>query len=166
MHLRGAVAAAAGVCAAVTAHALDASGRLPFVHESVEVRTAMSPAQVLAWLALAAAVSALAATTRVLVVGVPGALLVSAAPELIGRHDPGAIAEPGAVLGALVQLLLLLAVVALALALERRLHIFRPDPLTRPAHEARHVALLSVVHLLVDGMAAPRAPPLCVQSTT
>src|SRR3954447_866909 len=84
VHLRGVVAATAGVCAAVTAHALDATGRLPFVHESVDVRTAMSPAQLVAWLAIAAAVSALAATTRVLVVGVPGALLVSAAPELLG----------------------------------------------------------------------------------
>src|SRR5689334_15192474 len=45
VHLRGAVAAAAGVFAAATAHALDVSGRLPFVHESVNVRTAMSPAQ-------------------------------------------------------------------------------------------------------------------------
>jgi hypothetical protein len=115
---------------------------------------------------LAAAVGYIAATTRVLVVGVPGALLVSAAPELLGRRDPGAIAEPGALLGALVQVLLLLSVVAVALLLERRLCLSRPDPLSRPASEARQVALLPVVHLLVDGIAAPRAPPLCVHSPT
>jgi len=166
VHLRGVVAATAGVCAAVVAHALDETGRLPFVHEAVDVRTAMSPAQVVTWLIAAAAISALAATTRVLLVGVPGALLISAAPELIGRGDPGAIGEPGAILGALLQVLLLLAVVALALVLERRLRVFRPHPLSRPAHEALPVALDRVVHLLVDGMAAPRAPPLCVQSMT
>src|SRR3954447_17791727 len=166
VHLRGAVAAAAGMCAAATAHVLDETGRLPFVHESLNVRTAMSPAQVVVWLIAAAVMSALAVTTRVLLVGVPGALLVSAAPELIGRGDPGAIAEPGAILGALLQVLLLLAVVALALVLERRLGIFRPHPLSRPAHEALPVALDRRVHLLVAGRAAPRAPPLCVQSMT
>lgn len=166
MHLRGVVAATAGVCAAATAHALDETGRLPFVHEAVAVRTAMSPAQVVVWLVAAAAVSALAASTRVLLVGVPGALFISAAPELIGRGDPGAIGEPGAILGALLQVLLLLAVVALALVLERRRRLFRPRPLTRPAHPVRPVRLPAVVELLVDAIAAPRAPPLCVQSTT
>jgi hypothetical protein len=154
------------MCAAATAHALDVTGRLPLVHESLDVRTAMSPAQVVMWLLSAAAISALAVTTRVLLVGVPGALLVSAAPELVGRGDPGAIAEPAAILGALVQVLLLLAVVGLALVLERRLGIFRPQPLNRPAHTAPQGALLPVVHLVVDGIAAPRAPPGCVQSTT
>ena len=164
MHLRSTVAATAGACAAAAAHALDETGRLPFVHESVDVRTAMTPTQVVAWLALAAVVSALAATTRVLLVGVPGALLVSAAPELIGRHDPGALVEPGALLGAFVQVLLLLAVVGLALVLERRLGIFRPQPLTRPAHTLPHVALPPVVQVVVDGIAAPRGPPGCVCS--
>jgi hypothetical protein len=166
VHLRGVVAAAAGMCAAATGHALDVTGRLPFVHESAEVRTAMSPAQVALWLALAAGVSALAASTRVVLVGVPGALLVSATPELIGRGDPGAIFEPGAILGALVQVLLLLAVVALALVFERRLCNFLPQPLTRPAHAVRHVRPQPVVHLVIDGIAAPRGPPLCVESTT
>src|SRR3954464_6880972 len=145
VHLRGAVAAAAGMCAAAMAHALDVTGSLPFVHETADVRSAMSPAQVVVWLALAAGIGALAASTRLLLVGVPGALLVSATPELIGRGDPGAIAEPGAILGALVQVLLLMAVVAMALLLERRLHIFRPQPLTRPAHTAPHVGLPTVV---------------------
>ena len=166
MHLRGVVAATAGVCAAVTAHALDASGRLPFVHESVDVRTAMSPAQVVVWLTLAGAVSALAATTRVLLVGVPGAFLVSAMPELVGRHDPGAIAEPGAVLGALVQVLLLLAVVAIALVLERRLSPLRPQGLGRLSHVVRYLAMPAVVQRVVDRTAAPRGPPECVQSLT
>jgi hypothetical protein len=154
------------VCAAATAHALDVSGRLPFVHESVDVRTAMSPALVVGWLAAAAAVSYVAATTRVMLAGLPGALLVSATPELLGRHDPGAIAEPGAILGSLVQVLLLLAVVAVALLLERRLGLFRPHQLMRPAHAVRHMRMRWVGQPVVDGDAAPRAPPLCVQSTT
>lgn len=166
MHLRGAVAAVAGTCAALTAHALDVSGRLPFVHEAAGIRTAMSPAQVMGWLFLAAAVSALAATTRVLLVGVPGALLVSAAPELVGRHDVGAIAEPGAMLGALVQVLLLLAVVAVALLLERRLPPLRPQRLARLSHVVRPFAMRPFVQRHVDPTAAPRGPPRCVQSTT
>ena len=166
VHLRGAVAATAGVCAAAVAHALDESGRLPFVHEAVGVRTAMSPAQVVAWLALAAIVGAVAATTRVLLVGVPGALLVSAAPELIGRGDPGAIAEPGALLGALVQLLLLLAVVATALVLERRLLPLRRERLPRLFCGSRHVRPPAVVRLVVDRTAAPRAPPAPIVMTT
>lgn len=166
MHLRGAVAAAAGVCAAATAHTLDVSGRLPFVHESVDVRASMSPGQFVVWLAAAAAVSYVAATTRVLLVGVPGALLVSATPELLGRGDPGAIAEPGAMLGALVQLMLLLAVVAMALALERQLVAFRPQQPARPSHLPRRITLAAVLEALVDRTASPRGPPLCVQFTT
>jgi hypothetical protein len=42
-------------------------------------------------------------------------LLVSGVPEMVSRHDPAAFGESGAVLGALVQLVLLLTVVALAL---------------------------------------------------
>ena len=166
VHLRGAVAAAAGVCAAATAHALDASGRLPFVHESLDVRAAMSPVQVAIWLALAAAVSALAAGTRVLRVGVPGALLVSATPELLSRHDPGAIAEPGAVLGALVQVLLLITVVAVALVLERWLPPLRVRRLAGLPHVVPCLPLPAVVRRAVDRTAAPRGPPECVQSTT
>src|SRR4051812_3197771 len=154
------------MCAAAMAHALDATGSLPFVHETADVRSAMSPAQVVVWLALAAGIGAIAASTRLLLVGVPGALLVSATPELIGRGDPGAIAEPGAILGALVQVLLLFAVFAMALALERRLSQVQPERLTCPVHPPLHLSLQPVVHLVVDGIAAPRAPPLCVQSTT
>src|SRR3954466_7299726 len=152
VHLRGAVAAAAGMCAAAMAHALDVTGSLPFVHETAEVRSAMSPAQVVRWLALAAGIGAVAASTRLLLVGVPGALLVSATPELIGRGDPGAIAEPGAILGALVQVLLLLAVVALALVLERRLHNFLAQPLTPSVQSGRRVSLQPVVQLVVDAI--------------
>src|SRR4051794_23930333 len=166
VHLRRVVAAAAGMCAAAMAHALDVTGSLPLVHETADVRSAMSSAQVAAWLAVAAGVGAFAASTRLLLVGVPGALLVSATPELIGRGDAGAIAEPGAILAALVQVLLLLAVVAMALALERRLSHVHVEQLTCPAHLPRHVSVQRVVHPLVDAIAAPRAPPLCVQSTT
>src|SRR3954447_3475455 len=166
VHLRGAVAAAAGMCAAAMAHALDVTGSLPFVHETADVRSAMSPAQFVVWLSLAAGIGAVAASTRLLLVGVPGALLVSATPELIGRGDPGAIAEPGAILGAVVQVLLLLAVVAMALALERRLCLVEHKLLTCPVPAPRHLSVQPVVHPVVDPIAAPRAPPSCVQSTT
>lgn len=164
--MRGVVAAAAGACAAVTAHLLDVTGRLPLVHESVDVRTAMSPALFVGWLVIAAAVSAVAARTRVLLVGAPGALLVSAIPELIGRHDPGAIAEPGALLGALVQLLLLLAVVAAALVLERRLPSLARQRLSRVCAVLRCRVLPAAVDRSVDRTAAPRGPPVWLQSHT
>src|SRR3954453_24007027 len=166
VHLRGAVAAAAGMCAAAMAHALDATGSLLFVHETADVRSATSTAQVVVWLALAAGIGAVAASTRLLLVGVPGALLVSATPELIGPGDSGSVSEPGAILGALVQVLLLVAVVAMALALERRLSHVQPELLRCPAHLPRHLSTQPVVHLMVDGIPAPRAPPRCVQSTT
>ena len=164
--MRGAVAAAAGVFAAATAHLLDVTGRLPFVHETVEVRTSMSPAQVVVWLAVAAGVSAVAARTRVLLVGAPGALLVSATPELIGRHDPGALAEPGAILGALVQVLLLLAVVATALILERRVSSLRPQRPARLCQVSRAWVLPALVQRPVDRTAAPRGPPVSLQLQT
>lgn len=166
MRLRGLTAAGAGLCAAATAHALDVSGRLPLVHEAHSVRTAMTPAQVALWLALAAGLSALAARTRPALVGAPAALVISATPELLGRHDPGAVFEPAALLGALLQLFLIVAVVALAVALERRIARFAiaviaspPEGRGRPTHETLRA-------LLVDRTAAPRAPPGCVVLTT
>ena len=123
MRTRACVAAVAGVVAAATGHALDASGRLPFVHETADVRLAMHPFVVVVWLTLAAALAALAATTRLLLVGVPAALLVSAAPELWGRGDPGALVDPGALLGAALQVLLLLLLVSAALVVEARLRL-------------------------------------------
>jgi hypothetical protein len=120
---RACVAAVAGVAAAATGHALDVSGRLPFVHESGDVRLAMQPLAVVVWLSLAAALAAFAATTRLLLVGVPAALLVSATPELWGRGDPGALLEPGALLGAALQVLLLLVLVSAALVVEAKLRL-------------------------------------------
>jgi len=99
------------------AHALDASGRLPFVHESSDVRGAMGPLAIVLWLALTALVVGLAANSRSpALLGAPASLASAGLPELIGRHDLGAVFEPGAMLGALVQWLLLLLVVALAVA--------------------------------------------------
>jgi hypothetical protein len=120
----GAVGAVAvGVPAALLAHALDAAGQLPFVHETAGVRTAMGPATVAAWLLLTAVVMALAASTRPVLVGGPGTLLTAGLPELLSRHDPGAIFEPGALLGALLQWLLLLTLIAMVLVAERVLHL-------------------------------------------
>jgi hypothetical protein len=111
----------AGVVAAASSHALDRAGQLPFVHEAADVRTAMSPALVCLWLALAAGLSALAARTRPILVGAPCALIVAGVPELVGRHDLGAVAEPGAIAGALVQWLLIAAIVGLAVLADRQL---------------------------------------------
>jgi hypothetical protein len=156
----------AGLCAAATGHALDMSGRLPFVHESEGVRTAMTPAQVAIWLAVAAGLSALAARTRPWLVGAPAALAVSGTPELIGRHDPGAVLEPGALLGALLQLLLVVAVVALAVALERRIVLFVVAAIALPSQLGRPRGRRGLRAGVVDRTAAPRAPPEQAAATT
>ena len=166
MRLRGVTAAAAGACAAATGHALDAAGTLPFVHEAASVRMAMSPLLTAAWLALAAGLSAFAARTRPVLVGAPAALVVSAAPELAGRGDPGALFEPGAMLGAVLQLLLVVAVVALAVVLQRRLGLLFVAELGLPGcgHELR--SFRALVGLGVDRTGEPRAPPVVRMSTT
>ena len=166
MHLRGAVAATAGLCAAATGHALDVAGRLPWVHESEGVRTAMTPVQVLGWLALAAGLSALAARTRPWLVGAPAALVVSGTPELIGRHDPGALTEPTAILGALLQLLLVVCVVALAVAFERRVVLLLVRPVAWPSQSRHPRTPESLRAFVVDRTAAPRGPPGRVVVTT
>lgn len=121
MRTRAGVAAVAGISAAALARVLDASGQLPFVHETTTIRAGMGAEATLAWLVAAGALAALAATTRAVAVGSPAAVAISAFPELWSRHDPGAIGEPGALLGALLQLLLLLAVVSTALLFADRL---------------------------------------------
>src|SRR3954449_3823161 len=113
MPSRRAVAAVAGVAGAAVAHALDAAGLLPFVHESVEVRSAMSPTTTLCWLGLAAVLAA-ATARRPATAGAVAALVVGGLPELAGRHDPGAMFEPAAMTGALLQWLLLVLVLSLS----------------------------------------------------
>jgi hypothetical protein len=153
-------AAAAGVGAAVTGHLLDRAGLLPFVHETAAVRTAMSPVQVAGWLLLAGVLAALAAATRPLVVGAPVAAVVSGTPELLGRHDPGAVLEPAALLGALLQVLLVVAVVALAVALERRVLPLRITSFCAPVAALPSSVRRRLAPRLVDATAAPRGPPV------
>src|SRR3954454_14630677 len=131
MPSRRAVAAVAGVTGAAVAHALDAAGLLPFVHESVEVRTAMSPTTTLCWLGLAAVLAA-ATARRPATAGAVAALVVGGLPELAGRHDPGAMFEPAAVAGALVQWVLLLLVLSVAYAVHTRLSTSVPTPTAVP----------------------------------
>jgi len=157
--MRRLVAAGAGIAVAAVGHGLDATGRLPFVHETESVRLGMSLWQVVVWLAATGALAALATATRPIVVGPPVAVAVSAAPELIGRRDPGAIAEPAALLGAALQLLLFAAVVLLAAALERRPARFLLPRLRRPVHRAPRPLLSGAYAAAVDRVAAPRAPP-------
>jgi hypothetical protein len=156
------LAAAAGVAAAATAHALDASGRLPFVHETADVREAMAPMLTASWLLLAGSLAAVAAATRVVLVGVPAAVVVSAFPERWGRHDIGAVAEPGALLGAALQILLLLVVVSAALVFADRL----VASMRRRAFQAPRQAVTRccsrVVEALLTESARSRAPPYIV----
>jgi hypothetical protein len=165
MRIRGLAAAVAGVVGAATAHALDVRGLLPGVRETAHVRQAMGPAVTVLWLGLAGGVALIAARTRPLLVGAVGALAVGAVPELLGRLDPGAAFEPGAVAGALLQWLLLMAVVALAVVVEHRLGLM---PFARtslrtcwppvPGYSSRGLPFV-----LID-RARPRAPPAVLSS--
>lgn len=159
MRVRGVVAAGAGIAVAAVGHALDVTGQLPFVHETESVRWGMSPTQVVVWLAAAGALAGLAASSRLLVVGPPVAIAISAAPELIARRDPGAIGEPGALLGAALQLVLLAAVVLLAAAFERRPARLSRPRLQPPAHRPPPPLRRRSWCVLVDATAAARAPP-------
>jgi hypothetical protein len=107
--------------------------------------------------------SALAARTRPLLVGAPAALLVSAVPELVGRHDIGAVLEPGAMVGSLVQWLLIALVVTLALLAERQLGQRPATPIVlcalRSSPAGRVVAPRPF--LLVDESRS-RSPPLAL----
>src|SRR3954471_11378828 len=131
MHSRRVVAAVAGVTGAVVAHALDAAGLLPFVLESVEVRTGMSPAATVCWLGLAAVLAALTAV-RPATAGAAAALVIGGLPELAGRHDPGAMFEPAAMAGALLQWLLLVLVLSVAYAVHTQLTASAPAPTAVP----------------------------------
>jgi len=131
MYSRRVVAGVAGVAGAVMAHALDAAGLLPFVHESVEVRTAMSPGVTAGWLLLAAALTA-ATAMRPTTAGAAAALVIGGLPELAGRHDPGAMFEPAAMAGALLQWLLLVLVLSVAYAVHARLTTSRLSPPALP----------------------------------
>jgi hypothetical protein len=126
----------------------------------------MGPVATVAWLALAAALAWLAARTRPALVGGGAALLVSAIPELIGRHDLGAIAEPGAMAGALVQWLLLLAVVAVAVVVDRWLAVRGPSSYPELPWQHAGVVMLSKVTRLVDRRGRPRAPPAVLLPAT
>jgi len=153
------VAAVAGVVGAATTRALDTAALLPGVHESADIRGAMSLSQTAAWLALAAGLAWLAARTRPVPVGAASALIVSAVPELVGRHDPGAVVEPGAIAGALVQWLLLLAVIAVVVIADRRLGIVAPSSCADLPWLPAHVRRPRTHTRLVDRRGRPRAPP-------
>jgi hypothetical protein len=160
MRTRGFAAVVAGVAGAAGTHALDVAGMLPGVHEAAGVRAGMGPLATVAWLGLAGALAWLAARTRLALVGGTAALLVSAVPELVGRHDPGAIAEPGALAGALVQWLLLLAVVAIVVVVDHWLAVKAPTSYLDLPRQTTIVGRSRNVSLLVDRRGRPRAPPV------
>ena len=163
MRAKAATAAVASVPAALLAHALDVTGNLPFVHETADVRAAMGTAAVVLWLALTAlAVGLAAASRKPALLGAPASLASAGLPEMIGRHDLGAVLEPGAMLGALLQWLLLLVIVGLAVAASRVLRIV---PLV--AHGPRWRTPLLVLRPERPPYVVPRwrlrsrAPPAC-----
>ena len=156
------VAAVASVPAALLTHALDVNGLLPFVHESGDVRGAMGPLAVALWLALTAVLVGLAASSRrPALLGAPAALVSAGLPEIVGRHDIGAVVEPGAMLGAFVQWLLLVVVVALAVAASRVLRL-APLVARSPAVRLVPAALpIAVPHVAARWRLHSRAPPRC-----
>jgi hypothetical protein len=162
MRMRGLAAVVVGIVGAAGTHALDAAGLLPGVHETADVRTAMGPVATVVWLALAGALAWLAARTRPAIVGGSAALVVSAIPELLGRHDIGAVVEPGAMSGALVQWLLLLAVVAIAVVVDRWLAVHPPSSYLALPWQQSIVGRSRNVSRLVDRRGRPRAPPVVV----
>lgn len=159
MRTRGLPAAVVGASGAALARALDVAGLLPGVHESEAVRGGMGPATTASWLLLAGALAWLVGVTRRVWLGVAVCVFVSGVPELVTRHDPEAMGEPGALMGALVQLLLLLAVLALAVVVG-----VLPAPpacATWQIHRARlpsYPRLLRSAVLRLD--ANPRGPPV------
>lgn len=160
MRTRGPAAAVVGAAGAGLARALDVAGLLPGVHEGEAVRGGMGPAATTLWLLLAASLAWLVGVMARLWVGVAVCVFVSGIPELVTRHDPEAMGEPGALMGALVQLLLLLMVLALAIVIESGLRRTRPPV---PAWQ-RHRAPLPLVDLCRPrtGLrldANPRGPP-------
>lgn len=159
MRMRGVAAAVAGLVGAVTARALDEAGLLPGVHESEAVREAMGPALTVGWLLLAAAASWLAARTRPIVVGPVSALAVAGIPELLCRRDPGAMFEPGALAGALLQSLLLIAILALAVVADRWLVTIPTPAFARPRPHAVVTRSRRPRAGAVVRTAQPRAPP-------
>ncbi|MDQ1699217.1 MAG: hypothetical protein QOG34_1080 [Frankiaceae bacterium] len=156
-------AAVASVPAALLAHAMDVAGWLPFVHETDDVRAAMGPLAVVLWLAFTAAAVGLAtASRRPALLAAPASLASAGLPELIGRHDLGAVFEPGAILGALLQWSLLLVVLALAVVASE---VLRLSPLATGGPRLRMPALASrpqrPPYLLTRWRLRSRAPPAC-----
>jgi hypothetical protein len=159
MRLRGFVAVGAGVAGATLAHALDQAGLLPGVREAANVRSGMSGSVTVLWLGLAAMLSWLAGRFGPVRVGAPASLLIAAIPELVGRHDLGAVVEPGAIAGAMLQWLLLLVVVAAVVVASRSaLTVLVPSygAISWPASVGPRPRARTYV---VDRRGRPRAPP-------
>jgi hypothetical protein len=159
---RDALAAAASATGAGAAHLLDLTGRLPGVHETAVVRTAMTAPLTGLWLLAAAAAGVLAARSRrPAAVAVPAALGLAAVPELVGRLDPGAVVEPAALAGAALQALLVLVALALVAVLATLWLIAAARTLPTAGAAARAASLL--VRVPATGSSrlpcAPRAPP-------
>lgn len=165
MRARDVAAAAAGILGAAAAHAFDIAGVLPGVHETAAVRTAMGPAPTVVWLMLAGGLAWLAVRTRPALVGGTSALVISAVPELMVRHDPGAIGEPGAIAGALMQWLLLMAVFAIAVVVDRSLSVGTgQSPYRIYFWQLTSVGADRSPTSIVDRRGRPRAPPAVLLS--
>jgi len=159
MRSRRVVAAVAGVAGASLAHALDVAGVLPFVHEAAAVRNAMSPGATAAWLLLTAVLCALSAK-RPATAGAAAALFIGGLPELAGRLDPGAVFEPAAMAGALLQWLLLVLVLSLAFTVHAWLSAEEVPPQFRPTlRRPQPVGARAFVAQVATRSGHSRAPP-------
>jgi hypothetical protein len=160
MRTRGLVAAVVGAAGAGLARALDVAGLLPGVHESEAVRSGMGPAATGTWLLLAGALAWLVGITGRWWVGVASCVFVGGIPELITRHDPEAMGEPGALMGALVQLLLLLILLALAVVIDLELRRTRQPRRSWQLHRAPLLPAEPMPRGAVRRLDAnPRGPP-------
>jgi hypothetical protein len=122
------------------------------------VRHGMGPGATALWLSLAAVLAA-ASARRPLMAGV-AAVVVAGVPELLVRHDPGAMLEPAALAGALMQWTLLLLVIAVALAVQTRLSATPFAGSAPVAAVARVAAAAEAVRVFVLARTSlSRAPP-------
>ena len=109
--------------------------------------------------AMSAVLSAVSAR-RPLTMGMAGAVVVAGIPELAGRHDPGAMFEPGALTGALMQWVVLLLVIAVAVAVEAHL-AGRPliAKTTEPPDSVAVTGAVEAVPRTPRSTSLSRAPP-------
>jgi hypothetical protein len=164
--LGGRVAACAGALGVAAGRALDAAGALPGVHEAARVRAGVPLAVTVVLVLAGALVGRLAARRpqpwRAVPAGAAVAVLLAGAPELVARHDVGAVAEPAALAGALVQALPVVLALLLAALLAATPAAARPPALPPTRYDVSAPAVQRVPAATAVALLHPRAPPVAV----